>query len=93
MTIFLINVNDCEYAKYSIPLIKKLCEFNNINLFILDKDLDQNIYKKHPSWLKLFCHDLVDDDFILCWDLDLVPVKLYQIDFLNINKINLSYDR
>lgn len=93
MTVFLINVNNCEYAKHSIPLIKKLCDFNKVNLFILDTDISQNIYKKHPSWLKLFCHDLVEDDFILCWDLDLVPTKLFELNFLDLNRINASYDR
>lgn len=91
MTIFIINLG-CQYAKHSIPIMEKFCKHNNINLFILDHDIEQNIHNKHPSWLKLFCHDLVDDDFILCWDLDLLPKKKYKLDFLDISKINLAYD-
>jgi hypothetical protein len=94
MTIFCINVGDVGYAQYSLSLIKKLCEYNNINLYILDQNISQNIYNVHPSWLKLFCHSLIDDDFILCWDLDLVPTRLYNLyDFIDTNKINLSYDQ
>jgi hypothetical protein len=92
MTIFLIDVNS-GYGEYSIPIIKKLCEFNSINLFVLKNNIPQNIYNVHPSWLKLFCHNLVDDDFIICWDLDLLPTKLFKLDeFFNENKINAGYD-
>lgn len=91
MTIFIINVG-CEYAKHSLPIMEKFCNYNNINLFILDRNIEQNIYNKHPSWLKLFCHDLVCDDFILCWDLDLIPIKKYKLDFLDVCKINLAHD-
>ena len=80
MTIFLINIGNTVYDKYTLPLIEKLCDFNNINLFILEQNISQNIYGLHPSWLKLFCHRLVNDDFILCWDLDLVPTKLYNLE-------------
>lgn len=94
MTIFLINVGNTVYDKYTLPLIEKLCDFNNINLFILEQNISQNIYGLHPSWLKLFCHRLVNDDFILCWDLDLVPTKLYNLEkMFNKEFLNMTYDR
>jgi hypothetical protein len=93
MTVFVINIGTNIYDEYSLPLIKKLCEFNNVNLFILDKNICQNIYNLHPSWLKLFCFDLIDDDFIINWDLDLVPHELYYFkDYFDVNKLNLAYD-
>jgi hypothetical protein len=93
MTIFCINIGDISYGKYSLPIIKKLCEYNNINLFVLDKNIPQNIFRVHPSWLKLFCHQIVKDDFIISWDLDLVPTRMYNIkEMFDTNKINLSYD-
>ena len=92
MTIFVINVGDTEYSQYSIPLIQKLAEYNNINLFVLDRDIKLNINKAHPSWLKLFCHDIIDDDFILTWDLDLVPTRLYDLPIMNKTMINMCYD-
>lgn len=93
MTIFTINIGDVTYAKYAIPLIEKLAIYNNINLFVLDHNIEQNTYHTHPSWLKLFCHDLVSDDFIITWDLDLVPTRPYELKHLfNTNNINMAYD-
>jgi hypothetical protein len=93
MTIFVINIGDTKYSQYTLPLIKRLCEYNNINLFVLENNIPQNIYGLHPSWLKLFCFDLVDDDFIICWDLDLAPKMLYDIRSLfDTNKLNMAYD-
>jgi hypothetical protein len=93
MTVFVINVGSTLYSEYSLPIIEKLCEYNNVNLYVLDKNIPQNIYNVHPSWLKLFCFDLIDDDFIITWDLDLVPTKLYNFKkFFNEKKINLAYD-
>ena len=94
MTLFCINVGNLEYSKYSLPLIKKLCEYNDIKLFVLDEDVEANIHKAHPSWLKLLCHSLIDDEFILCWDADLIPARLYKFDkLINFDKINACYDQ
>lgn len=93
MTVLVINVGNTEYGKYSLPLIEKLCNYNNVNLFVLDKNIPQNKYNLHPSWLKLFCFDLIDDDFIISWDLDLVPTKLYNFKtFFNDDEFNFCYD-
>jgi len=94
MTIFCINIGNLDYCKYSIFFIEKLCLYNNINFFILNNNSKYNKYNVHPSWLKLFCHTLVEDDFILCWDLDLLPTKLFDIHkFLDTKNINLAYDQ
>jgi hypothetical protein len=93
MTIFVINIGNLDYGQYTLPLIKKLCDYNNINLFVLENDIEQNIYNLHPSWLKLFAHDLIDDDFIISWDLDLLPLKMYDIkSIFNKEKLNLTID-
>ena len=95
MTLFVINIGEevDTYADCSIPLLQKLCKFNKINLFILSNNIKQNVHNVHPSWLKLFAHDIIDDDFIITWDLDLVPTHLYKLkDFFNTEKLNLSYD-
>ena len=91
MTVFVIDINT-EYSKYSIPIIDKFCKYNEFNLFVLDKNIEHNIHNQHPSWLKLFSHKLVDDDFILCWDLDLLPTKRFKLDCLDYSKINLCHD-
>lgn len=93
MTIFIINIGNLEYAKYSIPLISKIADYNKAKIFILDKNISQNTNSVHPSWLKLFCHDLVNDEYIICWDADLVPTQIYRLeDFFRFEQINLAYD-
>ena len=92
MTIFTIDIGT-EYGKYSLPILEKFCEHNGIKLYVQREDSELNIHKLHPSWLKCFCHDLVDDDFILCWDLDLLPTKMYDpCTYIDFGKINVTYD-
>jgi hypothetical protein len=94
MTLFVINVGETIYGKKSIKFIESLCDYNNINLFILDKNIKENVNNVHPSWLKLFAFNYVNDDFIITWDLDLVPTKLYKIsDYFNNDEFNFAYDR
>lgn len=92
MTVFVIDIGS-EYGYISLSLIKKLCDFNGINLFVLQENPKQNIYNLHPSWTKLFCHELVEDDFIICWDLDLLPIKLFDLkSFFEQTKLNFCVD-
>ena len=93
MTVLVINVGEANYGKYSLPLIQKLCDYNNVELRVLNEDLPQNTNKVHPSWLKLFCFDLIDDDFIISWDLDLVPTKLFEFkNIFNLDEFNACHD-
>lgn len=93
MTVLVIDVGETFYGKYSLPIIKKLCEHNDVDLYILKNNIPQNIYKLHPSWLKLFAFDLIDDDFIISWDLDLLPTKLYNFKkYFNKEVWNFCYD-
>lgn len=56
--------------------------------------LEQHDYKVHPSWLKLKCFDYVKEDFVLCWDMDLLPWSWCPSikDRLDFKKINLVAD-
>ena len=93
MTIFQINIGNVNYSKYSVPIMKKFCEFNKVNHFVLTYDPIQNKYHRPPSWIKLFAHEFIKDDFILYWDLDLVPLKLYDISpVLDYDKLNMVGD-
>jgi hypothetical protein len=92
MTIFTIDIGT-DYGKYSIPILEKFCEYNGIKLHVQKEDTLLNVHKLHPSWLKCLCHDLVDDDFILCWDLDLLPTHNYNVcRYIDLDKINLAFD-
>jgi len=56
--------------------------------------LNENKYDVHPSWLKLKCFDYIEDDFVLCWDMDLLPRRFSDSieKYLNHNLINLVAD-
>lgn len=94
--IFIPSLGNPDYGKYSEEILTDYFEYHKINYFFLKVDnVDINYKKSHPSWLKLISHKYVDfNGFILCWDLDLLPVNKY-VTFLNdidIDKINMSYD-
>lgn len=93
MHVLTLNVGNVSYSKHSIPLIKRLCEHNKIPLTVLDKDLNLNIHKLHPAWLKCFCHKIVKSDFIIMWDLDLLPTRIYDLhEVFDCNKLNMVRD-
>lgn len=83
MTGLVINVGDVPYAQDALQVIKDFFVYNDTPLVVVENDLAQNYHRAHPSWLKMFCHDIIDDDFVLCWDLDLLPDSRYRItDFI-----------
>lgn len=93
MKVFLINTPTDELKECYSLCSEILCDYfkkHNISAFFLDK----NEYGVHPSWLKLKCFDYVQDDFILCWDMDLLPRKNTPniLKELNFSKINLVVD-
>jgi len=90
MTVFVVKIGNNDVYKHYSKILENYFKKYNINFFYLE----ENKFEVHPSWLKLKCHDYVDDDFILCWDIDILP----RIDAanivadLNLNKINLVQD-
>ena len=93
MTVFLINIppnTETHEYKLCYDVLKDYFKKYNIQTFTLDK----NEFDVHPSWLKLKCFDYVDDDFILCWDVDLLPKKKCPsiTNDLNFDKINAVVD-
>jgi hypothetical protein len=90
MTVFVVRVGKCKELDYCLEIIKNYLTKHNIKYYVLTEKIDNF----HPSWFKLRAFEYVDDDFILCWDLDLLPKKnapniLTNLDF---NKINLAVD-
>ena len=93
MKVFLVDIrttsNDEEY-QMGYDVITTYFKNNGIEWI----SLNENLYGCHPSWLKLTCFNYTDDDFILCWDLDLLPKKNCPsiIRYLDTTKINLAWD-
>lgn len=93
MKVFLIDIRDGSADEEYQMCLEVLTDYFNkhhIDFFRLTK----NKYSVHPSWLKLKCFDYVDDDFVLCWDLDLLPKKNTPsiVNDLDLDKINLVMD-
>lgn len=97
INIFILAIGEFEYKKHSLDILCDFfCSIDNIEIFIIENELNFNIKNAHPSWLKLISHKYVNNDnFTLCWDLDLLPrnksVKFNLTDF-DISKINMCYD-
>lgn len=90
MTIFVVKVGDCMQLSTGLEVLIDYFKKYDLKYFILDK----KIYNLHPSWYKLKAFDYIDDDFIVSWDIDLLPKKNAPniLPQLNFNKINLALD-
>jgi len=90
MTVFLVNVGNKPHNNSGALVIRDYLRKYNINYFILE----HNNEKVHPSWLKLIANKFIDDDFILCWDLDLLPKNTAPdlTSYIDFSKINLVRD-
>ena len=92
VTVFVINIiqNDVVMHNRCQTILSDYFTKHKIKV----RFLTRNDYSVHPSWLKLKCFDYIEDDFVLCWDLDLLPKRNSPSiePLLNINKINLALD-
>ena len=95
VTAFVISIGT-PYNNDSTAVLKDYFDYHKINSFFLTADNTANNYKgAHPSWIKLLSHLYYPtDDFILCWDLDLLPVSREKSIFnvLDLNKLNMCPD-
>ena len=92
--VFIISVGDIEYSQYSEKILTRYFTNNCIDFMIVKNDYI-NPKKAHPSWIKLLSHKYINDDrFILCWDLDLLPVnqEFNMFNHLDLSKINACID-
>jgi len=88
--VFVVKVGNCEELNDCERVLKNYFKKYNLDSFFLT----DKIANCHPSWYKLKAFDYVNDDFVLCWDLDLLPKKNADsiVPFLDYNKINLAID-
>ena len=93
MKVFLIDIrkyNSNQEYDLCLDVLKDYFNKYHIDYFILK----ENEFNVDPSWLKLKCFDYIEDDFVLCWDVDLLPKKDTSsiVNDLNLGKVNLSID-
>jgi hypothetical protein len=92
----ILNVGDVSYASYSKQVLDDYFHRHAIeHHYITNAPLELDMKNAHPSWWKLLAHKILPGyDFIICWDLDLLPrtpfVKVLQ-DF-DTSALNLAWD-
>lgn len=69
--------NEVEWASTARSLLQKHFSDNGFEAVFTGQNLKHNTRGAHPSWYKTLAHRHTDYkyDFILCWDLDLIPCK------------------
>lgn len=95
LTAFVIAIGNIDYKNDAKEILKNYFENIKINYFFLEENPKENIKSAHPSWLKLISHKIYPtNDFILCWDLDLLPVDNSKniTEALDFDKLNMCYD-
>lgn len=95
MLVVVFNVGQVAYAAPALEVLRDY--FNKHGLmYTIVTDLGKfNVKNAHPSWMKLLAHDMFPgNDFILNWDLDLLPIKsAHSIEaVLDKSKLNLAMD-
>jgi hypothetical protein len=97
ITIFIIAIGELSYKERSLAILRDyFSQFKFIDLFILEDESEINVKKAHPPWLKLISHRYTkNDNFTLCWDLDLLPNSKnshFDFDLLSDYYLNMCYD-
>lgn len=93
--VMILCVGDVFYAADSKDVLSDYFTRKNIEYFFIDK-LPENIDTRgaHPSWFKLLAHTILPGyDFIITWDLDLLPRSPYVDVIEEFNKLKFCICR
>jgi len=73
--VMVLAVGDIFYKEDASKVLKDYFSRHSIPYhFVMETPLGIDLKKSHPSWWKLLAHSILPGyDFILCWDLDLLP--------------------
>jgi len=94
INVFIICTDNLEYKNDSMSVLSDYFSYHKIPVTYINKIL-HNPKNAAPSWIKTIAYRYIDNkDFVLCWDLDLLPTdrSINIMDFLNLDKINMCID-
>lgn len=99
LCVAILDVGTLPYASISRKVLedyftRKQIDYKFITSSILDS-IDINTKKAHPSWWKMIIHRLLPGyDYIICWDLDLLPKSrdVSILEMFDFTKLTLAYD-
>jgi hypothetical protein len=89
-----LSVGDMFYKSDSKKLLSHYFNKHNVSChFIEETTLDTR--NSHPSWWKLLCHKILPEyDYIICWDLDLLPINPHVnfLQYFDMTKMTMAMD-
>lgn len=95
MLISVLAVGNPSYKKDSISVLKDYFDRNGFRYNFIETVPSIDTKDSHPSWWKLVCHRIYDnEDYILNWDLDLLPTnkdtKFHEL--IDFTKLGMAWD-
>jgi len=91
MLVLTFAVGALDYERWALPVLEHYFASRDLRFVVHREGRD---HPAHPSWYKLLAHKLYpEEDFILCWDLDLLPARAtVEMDYIASGLLNLSLD-
>lgn len=92
----ILSIGNPFYAENSKKVLSHYFNKHSIEYYFIEH-IPSNIDTRgsHPSWFKLLAHKILPNyDFIICWDLDLLPSNpdVEIIKAFNMNRLCLAWD-
>ena len=91
-----LAVGDISYKKHAKEVLQHYFKAHSIpHVFIEEVPKNIDLKDSHPSWWKLLAHSILPNiDFIICWDLDLLPstATVNVISDFNMNRLCMAVD-
>lgn len=94
INVFIICTDNLEYKNDSIAVLNDYFSYHKMPITYIN-NISYNPKNAKPSWIKTVAYRYIDNkDFMLCWDLDLLPKdrSVNIMNFLNMDKINMCID-
>lgn len=88
LCVAVLDVGSVPYSSVSRSILEHYFTTNNIPYHFITSSIvngiDLNNKAAHPSWWKMIIHRILPDyDYIICWDLDLLP-KSPSVNIINL---------
>ena len=94
--VMVLAVGDISYKKHAKEVLQHYFKAHSIpHVFIEEVPKNIDLKDSHPSWWKLLAHSILPNiDFIICWDLDLLPstATVNVISDFNMNRLCMAVD-
>jgi hypothetical protein len=89
--VLVFAVGDIDYKEHALPVLYDYFKRHSVRFEVVTRAWSDK--PAHPSWYKTLAHSMYDEEFIIIWDLDLLPVT-QQVKFppFDYDKFNIAVD-